>query len=66
MKTALTARAFMRLGVSISWPSPDVLEIHGNGLDGLREPGDIIDVGNSGTGIRLITECWLVNRSIQS
>lgn len=50
-----TARAFMRLGVSISWPSPDVLEIHGNGLDGLREPGDVIDVGNSGTGIRLIT-----------
>jgi 3-phosphoshikimate 1-carboxyvinyltransferase len=50
-----TARAFLRLGISIAWPGPETLEIHGTGLDGLKEPVDVIDVGNSGTGIRLIS-----------
>lgn len=50
-----TARAFMRMGVSICWPAPDTLVIHGAGLKGLKESGEIIDVGNSGTSIRLLS-----------
>jgi 3-phosphoshikimate 1-carboxyvinyltransferase len=50
-----TARAFLRMGVSICWPAPDTLIIHGAGPNGLKEPGEIIDVGNSGTSIRLLS-----------
>ncbi|HDR46607.1 MAG TPA: 3-phosphoshikimate 1-carboxyvinyltransferase, partial [Geoalkalibacter subterraneus] len=32
-----------------------ILEIHGKGLDGLAEPEDVIDCGNSGTTMRLMT-----------
>jgi len=30
------------------------LEVHGGGLDGLREPDEPLDMGNSGTGMRLL------------
>jgi len=47
-------RALQSLGVRIE-ESGDVLQIYGKGLWGLTEPGGVIDCGNSGTGIRLLT-----------
>ncbi len=32
----------------------DDIIIHGNGIHGLKEPGDVIDCGNSGTTIRML------------
>lgn len=49
-----TMRALQALGVRID-ETQDVLEVHGKGVWGLTEPGGIIDCGNSGTGIRLLT-----------
>ncbi|MBI2843517.1 MAG: 3-phosphoshikimate 1-carboxyvinyltransferase [Armatimonadetes bacterium] len=49
-----TVSAFRRMGIPIERTATGELEIHGDGLDGLKEPGDVIDIGNSGTGIRLI------------
>lgn len=49
-----TARVFQAMGVNIGFPSAGELIIEGVGLSGLKEPVDILDVGNSGTGIRLI------------
>lgn len=50
-----TINAFRMMGVEITRLSPGEVVINGVGLDGLNEPEDIIDVGNSGTGIRLIS-----------
>ena len=48
--------AVMRgLGVRIEERSPTHLVVHGRGLDGLQEPEDVLDCGNSGTTIRLLT-----------
>lgn len=49
-----TMRALQALGVRID-ETQDTLDVHGKGVWGLTEPGDIIDCGNSGTGIRLLT-----------
>lgn len=49
-----TMNAFRALGVAIT-ESTDEVVVVGNGLYGLREPDDVIDCGNSGTTIRLIT-----------
>jgi 3-phosphoshikimate 1-carboxyvinyltransferase len=49
-----TMRALQALGVRID-ETPDVLQIFGKGLWGLAEAGSVIDCGNSGTGIRLLT-----------
>ena len=49
-----TMRAFQALGVRID-ETDDELQVHGKGLWGLTEPGGIVDCGNSGTGIRLLT-----------
>src|SRR5206468_5804881 len=49
-----TMRAFQNLGVRIDeWV--EELRVYGKGLWGLTEPGGIVDCGNSGTGIRLLT-----------
>ena len=50
-----TLNAFRSMGVEIENLPGDVLKIHGRGLDGLQEPADVIDCGNSGTTIRLMT-----------
>jgi 3-phosphoshikimate 1-carboxyvinyltransferase len=51
-----TTIAVMRnLGVQIDVITPTELIIHGRGLDGLQEPTDVLDCGNSGTTIRLLT-----------
>ena len=49
-----TMRALQTLGVRID-ETPDELRVYGKGLWGLTEPESIIDCGNSGTGIRLLT-----------
>lgn len=49
-----TLRAFQQMGVPIKRGGPGEVEIAGVGLNGLTEPADVIDVGNSGTGIRLM------------
>ena len=49
-----TMRAMRALGVTIDETNDD-LYVHGKGLWGLTEPASIIDCGNSGTGIRLLT-----------
>jgi 3-phosphoshikimate 1-carboxyvinyltransferase len=49
-----TMAAFRAMGVRID-DDGQALLIHGRGLHGLDEPGDVIDCGNSGTSIRLLT-----------
>jgi len=50
-----TLNAFRAMGVAIEELPGGVLRIEGKGLDGLTEPEDVIDCGNSGTTIRLMT-----------
>lgn len=49
-----TIDCFRKMGVEIEINDKDVF-VKGNGLYGLKEPSDILDVGNSGTTIRLIS-----------
>ncbi len=49
-----TLNAFRAMGVTIA-DDGETLTITGRGLHGLREAGDVIDCGNSGTSIRLLT-----------
>ena len=48
-----TVSCFRKMGVDIEIAGKDVF-IKGNGIRGLKPPTDILDVGNSGTTIRLI------------
>ena len=51
-----TLRIFQHLGVSISIDSEkQEVTVHGVGMHGLTPSKEALDVGNSGTGIRLIT-----------
>jgi len=51
-----TLQAFRQMGVEIEEKTPErEIIIHGKGLDGLKEPADIIDCGNSGTTMRLLS-----------
>lgn len=50
-----TLRAFRAMGIEISEEENGVIVIAGKGLDGLQEPGDVLDCGNSGTTIRLMS-----------
>ncbi|MCK4261843.1 3-phosphoshikimate 1-carboxyvinyltransferase [bacterium] len=49
-----TVRAFQSMGIKIEGMGSERLSIFGQGLSGLSEPGDILDVGNSGTTMRLL------------
>jgi 3-phosphoshikimate 1-carboxyvinyltransferase len=49
-----TMGAFRSMGVKIE-DDGSIIKVHGVGLHGLEEPGDLIDCGNSGTTIRLMT-----------
>ncbi len=49
-----TLNAFRAMGVEVE-DDGDVLRIVGKGLHGLVEPSDVIDCGNSGTSMRLMT-----------
>jgi 3-phosphoshikimate 1-carboxyvinyltransferase len=50
-----TLNAFRTMGVKIEESAGGELRIEGKGLHGLAEPDDVIDCGNSGTTIRLLT-----------
>ncbi|NOY13388.1 MAG: 3-phosphoshikimate 1-carboxyvinyltransferase [Deltaproteobacteria bacterium] len=50
-----TLRAFQAMGVEVTESGDNELIIQGRGLDGLLEPTDVIDCGNSGTTMRLMS-----------
>ncbi len=50
-----TLSAFLKLGVEIEEHSEGELTIHGQGLKGLTSAKEVIDVGNSGTTMRLLS-----------
>ncbi len=50
-----TIRAFQKMNVDIQKTAQHNYKIKGVGLRGLREPDNIIDCGNSGTTMRLLT-----------
>ena len=50
-----TVRAFRRMGVRIEGPDDGCLRIHGVGLRGLQAPDGALDLGNSGTSMRLLS-----------
>ena len=50
-----TAAAMRHLGVTIEQQSGTELTVHGVGLTGLRAPQTSLDLGNSGTAMRLMT-----------
>ncbi len=50
-----TLRAFRAMGVSIERPDEGLVVIQGVGLKGLTAPAAALDLGNSGTSIRLMS-----------
>ncbi len=50
-----TITCMRALGVAVEQAKDGVLTVKGNGFYGLSEPGDVLDAGNSGTAIRLLT-----------
>ncbi len=50
-----TLNAFSAMGVKIDQHADGDLTVHGCGLNGLCEPEDVLDCGNSGTTIRLMS-----------
>jgi 3-phosphoshikimate 1-carboxyvinyltransferase len=50
-----TVAAFSAMGVTIEGPEEGVVTIHGVGMHGLRAPQQPLDLGNSGTSIRLLS-----------
>jgi 3-phosphoshikimate 1-carboxyvinyltransferase len=51
-----TAKAMQAFGAQVE-KQGDVWLVHGVGVGGFAEPSDVIDCGNSGTGVRLIMGC---------
>lgn len=49
-----TLAAFRAMGVSIDRPGPGEVTIEGVGLHGLKKPDQPLDLGNSGTAMRLM------------
>ncbi len=50
-----TITCMRALGVEISLTSPSVIQVTGVGRSGFTEPEDVLDAGNSGTTMRLLT-----------
>lgn len=50
-----TMAALRSMGVEISWSGGDELAVAGCGLNGLSAPAGALDMGNSGTAMRLFT-----------
>jgi 3-phosphoshikimate 1-carboxyvinyltransferase len=50
-----TIHVMRGLGVRIEERSSTDITVHGVGVEGLQEPNDVLDCGNSGTTIRLLT-----------
>lgn len=49
-----TIECFKAMGAEFEWSGDGLITVRGNGLKGLREPEDVLNVGNSGTTIRLM------------
>ena len=49
-----TAAAMRALGAQVARLDDGTWQVHGCGVGGLAAPDDIIDMGNSGTGVRLL------------
>lgn len=52
-----TAKAMRAFGAEVVRHGPGSWSVHGVGVGGFAEPADVIDCGNSGTGVRLIMGC---------
>lgn len=50
-----TLKAFRAMGVTIDGPDDGRVTVHGVGMQGLRQPSDALDLGNSGTSMRLLS-----------
>lgn len=52
-----TAQMFIDMGVKIEWLNSEktALRVHGVGLHGLKKPEKMLDAGNAGTCVRLMT-----------
>ena len=50
-----TMKAFQQMGVRIEQPGQTHLRVHGVGLHGLKAPAAPLDLGNSGTSMRLMS-----------
>lgn len=49
-----TAKAMRAFGAEVTREPDGTWSVHGVGVGGLAEPEDVIDCGNSGTGVRLL------------
>ncbi|MYM57162.1 3-phosphoshikimate 1-carboxyvinyltransferase [Thalassovita mangrovi] len=49
-----TAKAMRAFGAEVTRDDDGTWHVHGVGVGGFAEPGNVIDCGNSGTGVRLI------------
>ncbi|MBR9652611.1 3-phosphoshikimate 1-carboxyvinyltransferase [Thalassovita aquimarina] len=49
-----TAKAMRAFGAEVARDEDGTWHVHGVGVGGFAEPGNVIDCGNSGTGVRLI------------
>ena len=49
-----TAKAMRAFGAEVTRHAPGRWSVNGVGVGGFAEPGEVIDCGNSGTGVRLI------------
>ena len=49
-----TGRAMRAFGATVERPAPGDWRVEGVGVGGFQEPEDVIDHGNSGTGVRLV------------
>ncbi len=52
-----TASAMRAFGATVVRHGPGAWSVQGVGVGGFSEPADVIDCGNSGTGVRLIMGC---------
>lgn len=50
-----TLAAFRAMGVTITGPDKGKVTIHGVGMHGLKAPSNALDLGNSGTSMRLLS-----------
>jgi len=50
-----TLNAFRAMGVKIDGPDKGNVTVHGVGLHGLKAPNGVLDLGNSGTSMRLLS-----------
>jgi 3-phosphoshikimate 1-carboxyvinyltransferase len=50
-----TLKAFRAMGVDIEGPDAGRVTVHGVGMHGLQQPATALDLGNSGTSMRLLS-----------